>query len=420
MPTSAATAFAARSLSPVSRTTSRPSVAKGGDGRGGRRLDRVADDDDGLGAHRRADGYRLADRGGGGPAGEDGGEAAGLGVGGGLLELGRDDVEHATRADPDLARLTVGAVLALAGRLRRSLDRRGHALSGRHAEVGDAAMRLDERGDRAPDRVLGVLLGRGGGLDEVAPRLVVEARGDDVRRLHPPLGDRARLVEHDDVDAAGRLEDGSAPDEGAELGAASRADHDGERGGEAEGARARDDQDGDGGGERAVDVAGRRPPHGERDERDADHRRDEDARDAVREALDVRLARLGLVDHRRDLREHRLRSHAGRLDRDGAVRRDRAADDVVADARADGDGLARGERRVDGGGPFDHHAVGRDRLARSGHEAHAHGEVLERDLAPVLEPRGVGLDLRQRLGWRRRRARWSGPRSTFRAGSATR
>ena len=65
-----------------------------------------------------------------------------------------------------------------------------------------------------------------------------------------PRRDRAGLVEHDRVDAAGGLEHLRALDQQAELGAAAGADHQRDRRREAERAGAGDDQHGDGGGER--------------------------------------------------------------------------------------------------------------------------------------------------------------------------
>ena len=59
-------------------------------------------------------------------------------------------------------------------------------------------------GDRACDRVLGGVLER---ADEPQRLVVVDAvGGDDVDEAHRAGGDRAGLVEHDRVDAAGRLE----------------------------------------------------------------------------------------------------------------------------------------------------------------------------------------------------------------------
>ena len=72
-------------------------------------------------------------------------------------------------------------------------------------------------------------------------------RRDDVDERHPPGRHRAGLVEHDGVDAAGRLEHLGALDQDAELGAAAGADQQRGRRGQPERARAGDDQHGDGG-----------------------------------------------------------------------------------------------------------------------------------------------------------------------------
>ena len=98
-------------------------------------------------------------------------------------------------------------------------------------------------GDRAGDRMLGRVLD---GADEPQRVGAVDARrGDDVDERHLALGDRAGLVEHDRVDAARRFEHLRAFDQDAELRAAAGADEQRRRRREPECAGARDDQDGD-------------------------------------------------------------------------------------------------------------------------------------------------------------------------------
>ncbi len=73
---------------------------------------------------------------------------------------------------------------------------------------------LARRGrDRARDRVLRRVLDRAGATEQ---RRLVDACGrDDVDEPHPTLGDGARLVEHDGVDRARRLEHLAALDHDA-------------------------------------------------------------------------------------------------------------------------------------------------------------------------------------------------------------
>ena len=114
---------------------------------------------------------------------------------------------------------------------------------------------------------------------------------DQSDQRHLPGGHGSGLVEHDRVDPPCGLEHLRALDQQPELCAAARPDEQRRRRREPEGAGAGDDQDGDGRRERG---GGRRPrgqPGDERDDGEHDDDRDEDRRDAVREALDGRLAR---------------------------------------------------------------------------------------------------------------------------------
>ena len=74
-----------------------------------------------------------------------------------------------------------------------------------------------------------------------------------------PVGDGAGLVQHDGVDPPGRLQHLGALDQDAQLGAATGADQQGGRRGQAQGARAGDDQHRDGGGERRRRAVARCP-----------------------------------------------------------------------------------------------------------------------------------------------------------------
>ena len=74
---------------------------------------------------------------------------------------------------------------------------------------------------------------------------VARAGGDHGSQLHAARRHRSRLVEHDRVDATGRLEHLRPLDQDAELRSAARADEQRGGRGEAERTRAGDDQDGD-------------------------------------------------------------------------------------------------------------------------------------------------------------------------------
>ena len=78
-----------------------------------------------------------------------------------------------------------------------------------------------------------------------------------------------------------------------------------------------------------------------------------------------------------------------------AVGVDGGADDLVARPDLDGDGLAGDHGHVDGRVPVDDDAVGGDLLAGPHHEPHADLELVERDLASVVERGGLGAELGQ-------------------------
>src|SRR4051812_50196447 len=83
---------------------------------------------------------------------------------------------------------------------------------------------------------------------------------DHVDQGQPALCDRPRLVEHDRVDAAGRLEHLRPLDQDPELRTTAGADEQRRRGRKAEGAWAGDDENGDGGGEGEGGVGTRTAP----------------------------------------------------------------------------------------------------------------------------------------------------------------
>ena len=170
-----------------------------------------------------------------------------------------------------------------------------------------------ERRDRPRHRMLARILGRAGEANEL--RAVDAVGGHDADDRQPPLGHGAGLVEHDRRDPPRLLEDLRPSDQDPELRAAPRPDHQRGRRREAERARAGDDQHGDGGGERRRGVTREQEPADQGREREGDHDRDEDGRDAVDEPLDRRLARLGIGDEAGDLRQGGVATDLRRLGR---------------------------------------------------------------------------------------------------------
>ena len=167
--------------------------------------------------------------------------------------------------------------------------------------AGSGAFGRGRPGDGLGDRVLGGVLERS---DEPQRLVAVDAVGDrDLDEAHLARRHGAGLVEHDRVHAAGGFQDLGALDEQAELGAAAGTDHQRRGRGEPERARAGDDEDRDGRGEREARALAGAQPEAQGGERQNDDDRHEDARDAVGEALDRRLAGLGVLDEPRDLRQ---------------------------------------------------------------------------------------------------------------------
>ena len=161
---------------------------------------------------------------------------------------------------------------------------------------------------------------------------------------------RAGLVEDDRVDPTCGLERLAAPDQHACLRAPPRADHDRRRRREAHRAWAGDDQDRGEGREREGQLrlgADQEPGHEREGCRDQ-HERHEDLAHAVGEALDRRLAALGLADQLDDPSERRVPADTRRAQHERAARVQRAADDLVARTHFDGQRLTREHRSVHG------------------------------------------------------------------------
>ena len=212
----------------------------------------------------------------------------------------------------------------------------GHAASGLVPEARDGRQVADlgarRPRDRLGDRMLGGRLDRSGEPQHLGARRAVQER--DSRELQLPLGDRARLVEHDRVDAPRPLEHLRPLDQHAELRAAPGADHERDRRREAERARAGDDQDGDrrGEGVLAPSRPRRASPTSVSSESD-DHGRDEDRRHAVGEPLHGRLARLRRVDESGDPRKRGVGADARRAHDEPPVVVDGRAGDLAPGAR---------------------------------------------------------------------------------------
>ena len=248
IPTSAATARAVASLSPVSRTGRRPSAAQ-------RARPPRADVGLTVSATTRTARARAV------PADGDRGAAA------------------ASAARAARRRAPAGACTApVAAQQRRAGRRRRRGPRRRPRRRGPRGWRRTRRpGARRPPRAARAIaraIGCSEASSSAPARRSASARstpggGHDLDEAHPARRHGAGLVEHDRVDAAGGLEDLRPLDEQAELRAAAGADHQRGRRGEAERARAGDDQHGDGGGERERRALAGAEPEPERGDREA-------------------------------------------------------------------------------------------------------------------------------------------------------
>ena len=206
----------------------------------------------------------------------------------------------------------------------------------------------------------------------------------EIDERHPASRHRARLVEHDRVDAARRFQDLGAADQDAELGASSGADEQRGGRGEAERARAGDHEHGHCGGERLDRRVVGGEPTDERDGGDHEHHRHEHAGHAVGQALDGCLAVLRLFDEAGDARQRRVFADAGGPHDEATGHVERGADDGVAGADVDRHRLAGHERLVDGRLPALDRPVGGDLPAWAYDEA-----VADHELGDGDEPLGA-------------------------------
>ena len=198
------------------------------------------------------------------------------------------------------------------------------------------------------------------------------------RQTHRAGGDGACLVQHHGVDGARGLQDLRAFDEDAHLGPTPGADQQGRRRGQTQRAGTSDDQHGDGGREAGLHRMSQQQPGPQGDHSDDQHHRHEDAGDAVSEALNLRLAGLGLLHEARHLRQLRVGPHSGGADHKSPGSVHGGPGDRAARGDLHRDGLAGEHGEVDGGHPTDDLTVGGDLLAGPDHEVLADGQLLHR------------------------------------------
>ncbi len=187
------------------------------------------------------------------------------------------------------------------------------AIAGQGVEVCDLAKHngvlLRPLHDGTGQRMLALLFEGVGCLEE---DLLLHPGGrDQIRHLGLALGDGAGFVERDDLHLARLLQRHGGFEEDAVFGAKAIANHDGNRGRQAQRARAGDHKHRNPPGKRIAEFLADKQPHGGSHKRDCNDRGDEDAGDLVRDFGNGRLGRGGVADHFDDLAERGVLPHAG-------------------------------------------------------------------------------------------------------------
>ena len=398
MPTSAATARATASLSPVSSTGVRPEPTQAGDGLGRGRLDGVGHDEHGTRLAVPADGHR-------GPA-------------------------SLFRLRPSPRRVPACRCWAPVVQQRGPADDDRvavhDALHAKAFHVGEvrrppAASPTLSSAPRAIACAIGCSEAFSSAPASRSTSVGVDALGHvNVHKGHLAGGDGAGLVQHHRVDAPGRLQHLRALDQDAELRAPAGADQQRGRRGQAERARAGDDQHRHRGGERRRDGAARAEPERER----ADGERDDDR---ARTPPEIRSASRCTAALPVCASSTSLAICASWVSAPTRVARTTsrppaltvAPTTCVAGPDLDRHRLAGEHARVDRGAALLDHAVGGDLLARPDHEPVADRERRRPGCAPRGRPAAP------RRPWRpapaapaapRPRGAWTVPRSSGRRG----
>ena len=295
-----------------------------------------------------------------------------------------------------------------------SVDDAFHAQSLAVGEPFDSREGTDLRprcgGDRPGD---GVLRGILDGTDQPQrlPALHTVGHGD-ADKAHLPGGDRARLVEHDGVDSAGGLQHLGSLYQDSQPGAATGAHEQRSRGGQSQRARAGDDQRRHCRGKCEGGARTVAEPESQRRYGQGDHDGDEHPGDAVGEALDRCLARLGVLDQSTDLCQRGIGADLGGPDDQPAAHVDRRPDDLVAWSLLDRHRLPRQQRLVDRAGALLDLAVRGDLLAGADNEPVPYLELLDRN--PTLG--AVGVEIGDVLGAELQRGPQRGARPALRPG----
>ncbi len=227
-------------------------------------------------------------------------------------------------------------------------------------------------------------------------------RGQDFTQRRPAERERAGLVEYHGVHASGQFQGLAAANEYPRSRTAACPDDDCRGSREAHGARAGNHDDRYEGDERMRQprLRSEREPDGEGGDADAQHDRDEDARDSIGQALDRRLGTLGAADHLHDLGQGGVAPDPSGAEEERPVAIHGPTDDLGAASLLAGDRLPGQHGFVDRRLAADHSSVDRHALAGPDPNEVSDPNVLERDVhfgAGSNDSCGTRLQADQRL-----------------------
>ena len=233
-------------------------------------------------------------------------------------------------------------------------------------------------------------------------------RRKKIRHLRLALGDRAGLVENDDLRSSEKLQRFTGFKKDSVPGAESVSDHDRHGRRESQRAGAGNYKDGNCALQRKGKVlVAEYQPSEEHEKRNPDDRRNKYAGNPVRYPCDRGLGRRRVRNHLNDFGERRILSDARRPAAKIARGVDRCRTDRAARLLIDGNGFSGERRLVDRALALQHDAVHRDRFSGPDREDIAGRHLVDADLhflAVPHENRGFRRQLHQALQRVRRAA----------------
>ena len=230
--------------------------------------------------------------------------------------------------------------------------------------------------DRLRQGMLAVRFGRGSqGQDVVLGLACGDLDGGDGGFA---LGQRARLVEEDDVDVAHRLQRQPVLDQDAAAGGAFGGDRDDQGNRQAQSVRAGDDQHGDRADHRLIGSVQQQPDR-RGDRGGAECEPEQQRGGPVGDPLGPGRGRLRVGDQLLDAGQRGVVAGGGDPDPQAGIGGDGAGHDMVADAAGDSARFAGDHRLVHAGRAVDDRAVGRDRSAGADDDDVVHLEIARGD-----------------------------------------